>query len=120
MKNDERLMRMEIQKRLDDSSWDRRIAGAVLGRKKRGKFRLAYGLSFSTLAAAASIAIIMTAVLNGTRDTLRYESFISDQVRGTYHSVFVTSKSSPNLSPDDDMLSMEGIDSTIDDTLAMR
>jgi len=120
MKENKNIMRNEIQKRLDDEMWDLRIAGSVMEKRKRSKFRLAYGLSFSTLTAAASLFIIMSTFFNGGQQSLRYDSFISEQVRGTYGTVFASSAPAADYSPDDDMLSMQSIDSTIDDALAMR
>jgi hypothetical protein len=113
-------MSSEIRRRLEDDSWDLRIAGAVLQKKRQRRSRLIAGLSMSSLAAAASLIVITTAVLDATRSSTRYNAFISQQIEGTYHSVFASAAARDDHSPDDDILSMQAIDLTIDETLAIR
>lgn len=120
MDENRKMMQQQIKNRLDDDSWDLMTAGAVLKKRRRSRMRVISGVSLSSLAAAASVFIIMSAVLNTTEQTLRYNAFISDQISGTYHSVFVSNQVKANHTPEDDILSMQSIDSTIDEALALR
>ena len=120
MNDDKQIMGEEIRKRLEDDSWDFRIAGNILKKRSERRFRFISGISLSSLAVAASIFIIMSAVFNSTEESLRYNTFISQQIHGTYQSVFVSSQAQADYSPDDDLLSMQSIDSTIDEALSLR
>ena len=120
MNDNSTKMKQEITRRLNDNEWDRRIAHAVIGRRKQKITRYVYGVSLSSLAAAASLILVLTTVIDSGKSSLRYGSFISQQVNGTHGTVFAAASSSVNNSPEDDILSIQSIDVMIDDTLAMR
>ena len=113
-------MKQEIDRRLNDTEWDRRIARTVIEKRKRKITRYIYSASLSSLAAAASLIIILTTVINSGQTSLRYGSFISQQVNGTNKTVFAAASSSGINSPEEDIIAIQNIDVMIDDTLALR
>lgn len=120
MKEYNNIMKDEISKRLNDSSWDLAIASTVIKKKKQKVHRIAYSFSLSSLAAAAVFFIVITTGFNPQKSGYRYDNFISQQIQGTYSTVFTAGSHEIQYAPEDDLMSVQSIDATIDDTLAMR
>ena len=116
MDEKEKLMKSEIKKRIESSEWDIGIAAAVLKKKRRKK--IAYSVSFSSLAAAALVLIVLLFGIYSDPYQDTYDSFISNQVNGTYKLVF--NGNSGIDSNNDNMLLSNDIDNMIDNTLSMR
>lgn len=113
-------MREEIKRRKNDSLWDHAIANGVLSRRKRVHERNMYIASFSSLAMAASLAVIFLFGLNNVVDKNAYQSFIADQINGTNNMVFANDAAAGKNYSEEDLISVNGVDSVIDDTLVRR
>lgn len=121
MKNHDDIMKAEISKRLNNTAWDLTVARKVVNKKKRQKtHRLVYSFSLSSLAAAAVFFIVISVGVNQPKSGYRYHDFISQQIHGTYSTVFTATSSEMKYSPEDDLTAVQSIDTMIDDTLAMR
>lgn len=120
MTNHDNTMKAEISKRLNDTTWDLQIARGVFKKKKQKTARYVYSFSFSSVAAAAVLFIVISTGFNSQNSNYRYDDFISQQIHGTYSTVFTASSEDINNSPEDDLIAVQSIDTMIDDTLAMR
>ena len=87
-------MEKEIQFRLDNDFWDKKIARNVMETRSRKKKRLFAGSSLSALAAAAVFVMVFMFGLKNEINYRPYENFISSQVQGTYQKVFSSAKDS--------------------------
>jgi len=101
------------------ASWDLRIAGSVLARRRTRTRSLALS-SAASLAFAASIVIALAFGLL-TRSEQVYEPFIARQLAGTHEAVFpVSGAASDNGARRVEIVFDSGVDAVIDTALAMR
>ena len=119
-KNQRSMMEKEIQFRLDNDFWDKKIARNVLQRRNK-KTRLFAGSAISALAAAAVIVVVFFMGIKSEINNNPYDSFITSQVQGTYQKVYTgTADRSNNYTVSEEYYSSDDIDTLIDDTLAVR
>lgn len=104
-----------IEERLENKSWDIKIANQVYKKKKAKKLKQKVVLvSLSAALATASLLLIFNPFAKSqTAETL--DKWISQQIDGTYNSVFIKENSKENA-----MLSITDEDKIIADALNMR
>ncbi len=109
----------QVRERLSNADWDRRMATAIVAKRRTRSSRIAA----SSVASLAVAALVVVAFMfrGGEPAEPRYESFISTQLNGTHSAVFHAADAGPrSASVRADVLVDSGIDAVIDDTLAMR
>jgi hypothetical protein len=117
----ERTFDAAVRSRLEDETWDLRVARGVL-RKRRRRLVLSAAATAASLAAAASLVFTLTtATLNGSPEGAALNSFVNAQVRGTWQNVYTLSDSART----DEALLVdaeldESLDAVIDDALSRR
>jgi hypothetical protein len=110
-----------VRSRLGDETWDLRMARGVL-RKHRRRLVISAVATAASLAAAASLVFTLTtATLNGSPEGAALNSFVNEQVRGTWQNVYTRSASTQS----DEALLVdaevdESLDVVIDDALSRR
>lgn len=117
----ERTFDAAVRSRLEDETWDLRMARGVV-RKRRRKLVISAAATAASLAAAASLVFTLTtATLNGSPEGAALNSFVNAQVRGTWQSVYPRSAGAQT----DEALLVdaeldESLDAVIDDALSRR
>lgn len=133
-----KLMKNEINKRMESYEWNLKIAGKVMERK-RGR-KKSFILSLSAFSAAAAVLLfIIFGISNEKTGTSSYESMISRQVQGTYQEILTGTKKKTfktgitAAAKNENQVALEAVnsnfeeilisdetDAAIDDALAMR
>jgi hypothetical protein len=86
--NNERLFNERIDARLKSAEWDLGMARTVLGRRRRKRYILGISGSVGSMAAAALVALLVTAAPEGTPYGEELHSLVNAQVQGTWNQVF--------------------------------
>jgi hypothetical protein len=123
--NDKNTMKQAIKERLQNPAWDLEMARRVHA-EKRKRSRLMGRSIIGGLAAAALVTLVVTFALteNEPTEPAGYDTFLAQQVQGTYEMAFDTSVSgetdgNAGSSTSVDYLS-SNIDGFISETLESR
>lgn len=119
--NNEGFFNERIDARLKSAEWDLAMARTVLGRRRKKRYILGVSGSVGSMAAAALVALLVTAAPEVTPYGEGLHSLVNAQVRGTWNQVFADRQASESdtsifVETQDD----PGVDTIIDETLAQR
>jgi len=113
----ESTMREAIQNRRENRQWNDYIASRVL--KRKGIRRKVFAYSLSLAAAATVVIVLIFGILNKPQQGL-YDPFISNQLAGTHGEVFDEDTAYYPELRSEDVIFMSETDTLINETLANR
>ncbi len=117
--NYESKMQESVSERVSSPSWDLRIAGAVISRRRMRARRLVLSSTASLFVAALVVVLFLFGFRAQSGEI--YEPFIAQQLAGTNAAVFPASDEGIGTgAKSGEIVFDSGVDSVIDNTLALR